>query len=41
MFLTSTKTYEETIRIPLKIFPETAQWINYTIVSGKLNFPGR
>lgn len=39
MFLTSTKTYEETIRIPLKIFPETAQWINYTIVSDKLNFP--
>ena len=39
MFLTSTKTYEETIRIPLKIFPDTAQWINYTIVSDKLNFP--
>lgn len=39
MFLTSIKTYEETIRIPLKIFPDTAQWVNYGIVSDKLNFP--
>ncbi len=39
MFLTSIKTYEETIRIPLKFFPETAQWVNYAIISAKLNFP--
>lgn len=39
MFLTSIKTYEETIQIPLKIFPEAARWINYSIVSEKLNFP--
>lgn len=39
MFLTSVKTYEETIRIPLKVFPEAAQWVNYAIVSDKLNFP--
>jgi multiple sugar transport system permease protein len=39
MFLTSIKTYEETIQIPLKIFPQAAQWVNYGIVSSKLNFP--
>ena len=39
MFLTSIKTYEETIRIPLKVFPEAIQWVNYSIVSNKLNFP--
>lgn len=39
MFLTSIKTYEETIQIPLKIFPHAAQWVNYGIVSSKLNFP--
>ena len=39
MFLTSVKTYEETIRIPLKVLPEAAQWVNYSIVSDKLNFP--
>jgi multiple sugar transport system permease protein len=39
MFLTSIKTYEETIQIPLKFFPELAQWVNYAIISDKLNFP--
>lgn len=39
MFLTSIKTYEETIQIPLKFFPEAVQWVNYAIVSAKLNFP--
>lgn len=39
MFLTSTKTYEETIRIPLKFFADVPQWVNYSIVSNKLNFP--
>lgn len=38
MFLTSIKTYEETIMIPVKIFPETPQWINYEIVWNKLPF---
>ena len=39
MFLTSVKTYEETIQIPLKFFPDVAQWVNYAIISDKLNFP--
>ena len=39
MFLTSIKTYEETIRIPMKFLPEIPQWVNYSIVSNKLNFP--
>jgi len=39
MFLTSIKTYEETIRIPLKFFADVPQWVNYSIVSNKLNFP--
>ena len=39
MFLTSIKTYEETIRIPMKFLPEIPQWVNYAIVSNKLNFP--
>lgn len=39
MFLTSIKTYEETIQIPMKFLPDVAQWGNYAIVSGKLNFP--
>lgn len=39
MFLTSIKTYEETIKIPLQFFPKIAQWVNYAIVSDKLNFP--
>ena len=32
MFLTSIKTYEETIRIPMKFLPEIPQWVNYAIV---------
>jgi len=39
MFLTSIKTYEETIQIPLKFFPDAAQWVNYAIISAKLDFP--
>lgn len=39
MFLTSIKTYEETIAIPVKFFPDVAQWNNYAIISEKLNFP--
>lgn len=39
MFLTSIKTFEETIRIPVQFFPEVPQWVNYSIVSNKLNFP--
>ena len=39
MFLTSIKTYEETIQIPMKFLPEVAQWVNFSIVSDKLNFP--
>ena len=41
MFLTSIKTYEETIQIPMKFLPEIPQWVNYSIVSDKLNFPGK
>ena len=39
MFLTSIKTFEETIAIPVKFFPDVAQWVNYSIISDKLNFP--
>lgn len=39
MFLTSIKTYEETIRIPMKFFADVPRWVNYSIVSNKLNFP--
>ena len=39
MFLTSIKTFEETIKIPVQFFPEVPQWVNYSIVSNKLNFP--
>lgn len=39
MFLTSIKTYEETIQIPMKFLPEIPQWVNFSIVSDKLNFP--
>lgn len=35
MFLTSIKTYEEAIRIPPQIFPETPQWGNYNIILEK------
>jgi multiple sugar transport system permease protein len=38
MFLTSIKTYEETIRIPLKFLPKVVQWINYKIVYDKFPF---
>lgn len=39
MFLTSIKTFEETIRIPMQFFPKVPQWVNFEIVSSKLNFP--
>lgn len=39
MFLTSIKTFEETIQIPVKFFPAVPQWVNYAIISDKLNFP--
>ena len=39
MFLTSIKTFEETIKIPVQFFPDVPQWVNYDIVSSKLNFP--
>lgn len=39
MFLTSIKTFEETIQIPVKFFPDVPQWENYAIISNKLNFP--
>ena len=39
MFLTSIKTFEETIKIPVQFFPDMPQWVNYDIVSSKLNFP--
>ncbi len=35
MFLTSIKTYEEAIRIPPQLFPETPQWKNYSIILDK------
>ncbi len=38
MFLTSIKTYEETIRIPLQILPKEIQWINYRIIYDKFPF---
>ena len=38
MFLTSIKTYEEAIKIPPAIFPETAQWVNYSIILEKFPF---
>jgi multiple sugar transport system permease protein len=38
MFLTSIKTYEETIQIPLKLLPKVIQWINYGIVYDKFPF---
>lgn len=39
MFLTSIKTFEETIQIPVKFLPDIPQWENYAIISDKLNFP--
>lgn len=38
MFLTSIKTYEEAIRIPLQMFPKEIQWVNYEIVYNKFPF---
>lgn len=38
MFLTSIKTYEEAIRIPLTFFPAEIQWVNYQIVFNKFPF---
>lgn len=38
MFLTSIKTYEETIRVPIIWFPEQIQWVNYQIVNEKFPF---
>ncbi len=38
MFLTSIKTYEETIRIPVQFFPKAVQWVNYQIVYHKFPF---
>ena len=38
MFLTSIKSYEETIRIPLKFFPTVPKWDNFEIVFSKLQF---
>ena len=35
MLLTSIKTYAESIRIPLVIFPEIPQWENYSSVWNK------
>ena len=38
MFLTSIKTYEETIRIPVQVFPAEPQFMNYAIVFQKFPF---
>ncbi len=38
MFLTSIKTYEEAIRVPLQFFPAEVQWVNYEIVFNKFPF---
>ncbi|MCM0650091.1 carbohydrate ABC transporter permease [Clostridium swellfunianum] len=38
MFITSVKTYEETIRIPMQILPKAIKWINYKIVFEKFPF---
>lgn len=38
MFLTSVKTYEESIMIPVRVFPASFQWVNYRIVLNKLPF---
>ena len=33
MFLTSLKTYEETIQVPMIWLPDEIQWVNYQIVN--------
>ena len=38
MFLTSLKTYEETVLIPPKLFPAVPQWKNYAIIAAKFPF---
>lgn len=38
MFLTSIKTYEETIQVPMIWFPSEIQWVNYQIVNEKFPF---
>ncbi len=38
MFLTSLKTYEETIQVPIVWLPEQIQWVNYQIVNEKFPF---
>lgn len=38
MFLTSIKTYEETIQVPIVWFPEEIRWVNYEIVNEKFPF---
>lgn len=38
MFLTSIKTYEETIQVPIIWFPSEIQWVNYQIVNEKFPF---
>jgi multiple sugar transport system permease protein len=38
MFITSLKTYDETIATPMLWFPEKAQWINFSLVADKYPF---
>jgi multiple sugar transport system permease protein len=38
MFITSLKTYDETIHTPMLWFPAKAQWVNYKIVADKYPF---
>ena len=38
MFITSLKTYDETIQTPMLWFPEKAQWINFSLVADKYPF---
>jgi multiple sugar transport system permease protein len=38
MAITSLKTYDETIQTPMLWFPDTPQWINYSLVADKYPF---
>ena len=38
MFITSLKTYDETIATPMSWLPQKAQWVNYSIVAAKYPF---
>lgn len=38
MFITSLKTYDETIQAPMLWFPESPQWINFSLVAAKYPF---